>query len=119
MEPEARALRGGGGTGGRRLRVCDTTARTQRRVRDAQRRDAATRNDHRREYRVASSRTKLVTSQGGWRPITLGEVAYVISGFAFSSRDFQSVGVPVIKISNIRVGDVDHSEFQRVDPTFL
>lgn len=43
----------------------------------------------------------------------------MISGYAFSSGDFQSSGIPVIKISNIRVGNVDLSETQYVDPKFL
>jgi type I restriction enzyme, S subunit len=49
----------------------------------------------------------------------LGEVAKVISGFAFKSSSFTGQGVPVIKIANIRVGTVDLSDVDCVDPNFL
>jgi type I restriction enzyme, S subunit len=51
--------------------------------------------------------------------IRLGDVAKVISGYAFSSADFQKFGVPVVKIANVRLGYVDLSETQFVDPSFL
>ena len=37
-----------------------------------------------------------------WREVRLGEVADVFSGFAFSSKDMQNKGVPIIKIGNIQ-----------------
>jgi type I restriction enzyme S subunit len=49
----------------------------------------------------------------------VGDIAKVISGFAFKSHSFQADGVPVIKIKNIRIGSVDLSESDRVDPSFL
>jgi type I restriction enzyme S subunit len=39
--------------------------------------------------------------------VRLGKVAKVISGYAFKSSAFTNSGVPVIKIANIRVGNVD------------
>ena len=48
-----------------------------------------------------------------WSTIRLGDVAKVISGFAFKSQSFQAVGIPVIKIKNIRIGTVDLSEIGR------
>ncbi len=54
-----------------------------------------------------------------WTKIKLGNIAKVISGFAFKSKDFQDNGIPVVKIKNIRVGTVDLSEVDFVDPEFL
>jgi len=54
-----------------------------------------------------------------WRRARLGDVAHVISGYAFKSSEFQDNGIPVIKIGNIRVGHVDLSNVERVDPHFL
>ena len=53
-----------------------------------------------------------------WSTIRLGDVAKVISGFAFKSQSFQAVGIPVIKIKNIRIGTVDLSEIEYVDDHF-
>ncbi|EHQ06095.1 restriction endonuclease subunit S [Leptonema illini] len=36
----------------------------------------------------------------------IGEYVTVLSGYAFKSEDFQAVGVPVIKIGNIKLGHV-------------
>jgi type I restriction enzyme S subunit len=55
----------------------------------------------------------------GWEIKKVGDVAKVISGYAFKSNDFQEKGIPVIKIKNIRVGTVDLSDAQCVDPRFL
>ena len=55
----------------------------------------------------------------GWPRKPLGQVAEVVSGYAFKSGDFGDRGVPVIKIKNIRVGTVDVSEADRVDHKFL
>lgn len=49
-------------------------------------------------------------SKNGWKVRRVGEVAKVISGYAFKSADFRDDGIPVIKIKNIRVGHVDLSE---------
>lgn len=49
----------------------------------------------------------------------LGEVAKVISGYAFKSAEFGGEGVPVIKIKNIRVGTVDLDDAAYVDERFL
>ena len=38
-----------------------------------------------------------------WKKIKLGEIAKVISGFAFKSKDFlKDKGIPAIKIKNIK-----------------
>ena len=49
----------------------------------------------------------------------LGDVAKVISGYAFKSAEFGEKGVPVIKIKNIRVGTVDLGDAAYVDERFL
>jgi len=60
-----------------------------------------------------------MASHTHWKNIRLGDVAKVISGFAFKSKDFQQEGIPIIKIKNIRVGAVDLSEVDYVDSSFL
>jgi len=37
-----------------------------------------------------------------WEQVEIGNVSKVISGFAFKSKDFQTIGTPVIKIKNIK-----------------
>jgi type I restriction enzyme S subunit len=54
-----------------------------------------------------------------WGKAKLGDVAKVISGFAFKSKSFQSQGVPVLKIKNIRIGSIDLSDVDCVEPSFL
>lgn len=56
-----------------------------------------------------------------WKEIKIGSVAKVLSGFAFKSADFGVVnsGMPVIKIKNIKNGDVDLSEADFVSESFL
>ncbi len=61
----------------------------------------------------------MASIQHGWTRKPLGDVADVISGYAFKSSEFSERGVPVIKIKNIRVGSVDLSEADRVDEKFL
>ena len=54
-----------------------------------------------------------------WDSICLGDAAKVISGFAFKSQDFLEIGIPIIKIKNIRLGTVDLSEADFVTPDFI
>ena len=42
----------------------------------------------------------------GWIETTLGDVARVNSGFAFSTKSWRDTGIPVIKINNVRNGHV-------------
>lgn len=51
--------------------------------------------------------------------VRLGDIAKVISGFAFKSSEFSGEGVPVVKIANIRVGFLDLDGAQRVNPSYL
>jgi len=36
-----------------------------------------------------------------WAKVKLGDVCKIIPGFAFKSAEFQSSGIPVVKIANI------------------
>jgi type I restriction enzyme S subunit len=42
----------------------------------------------------------------GWEMTTLGAVSNVIPGYAFKSKDWADAGIPVIKIKNIRPGNL-------------
>ncbi|NCB40045.1 MAG: hypothetical protein EOM80_14870, partial [Erysipelotrichia bacterium] len=57
----------------------------------------------------------------GWVKEKIASYAKVIPGYAFNSSDFKDTGIPVIKIANVRNGQVDFSESstQYVDATFL
>jgi len=61
----------------------------------------------------------MASIQNGWQRKPLGDVADVVSGYAFKSSEFGDRGIPVIKIKNIRVGSVDLSEADRVDEKYL
>ena len=50
---------------------------------------------------------------------TLGDVAKVLSGFAFKSSDMGESGHPVIKIKNINPPDVDVSDVQRIPASVI
>lgn len=49
----------------------------------------------------------------------MGEVAKVISGYAFKSSEFCEKGIPVIKIKNVRIGHVDLADADHVNEKFL
>jgi type I restriction enzyme S subunit len=57
--------------------------------------------------------------QRTWPRRPLGEVAGVGSGYAFKSSEFGNRGIPVIKIKNVRVGEVDLSSAEFVDEKYL
>ncbi|MBX7244147.1 MAG: restriction endonuclease subunit S [Candidatus Sumerlaeaceae bacterium] len=69
--------------------------------------------------RGGNSEYSGISAKSGWPRKPLGEVADVVSGYAFKSSEFGSQGIPVIKIKNIRVGSVDLSEADRVDEKYL
>jgi len=48
----------------------------------------------------------LEDAPDNWERITLGEVAQVRSGYAFKSKDWQDYGVPVVKIANVKNGEL-------------
>jgi type I restriction enzyme, S subunit len=49
----------------------------------------------------------------------IGDIAKVISGYAFKSTEFKDRGIPVIKIRNVRLGTVELSGSQFVDERYL
>jgi type I restriction enzyme S subunit len=51
-----------------------------------------------------------------WENRKIGQVCKVISGYAFKSSEFQETGIPVLKIANIRNGNV---EFNDINTQFL
>ena len=61
----------------------------------------------------------MTSRSAQFETINLGDIAKVVSGYAFKSGDFGDEGVPVIKIKNIRVGHVDLSDVAYIDPSFL
>jgi type I restriction enzyme S subunit len=46
---------------------------------------------------------------GDWATVELGEVAAVRSGYAFKSSDWKDVGIPVVKIANVKGGRLEMS----------
>jgi len=46
----------------------------------------------------------------GWAMCTLSNVCKIYSGFAFSSNDYRTEGIPLIRISNIKNNTIDLSE---------
>jgi type I restriction enzyme, S subunit len=59
------------------------------------------------------------TATDSWMLRPLGEVADVVSGYAFKSSDFGEFGIPVVKIKNVRVGYIDIADADCVDEGFL
>ena len=49
-----------------------------------------------------------------WREVKLGDIAEVLSGYAFKTKDFVETGVPVVKIKNIIPPIVDIKDAQYV-----
>ena len=39
--------------------------------------------------------------EGEWKTATIGEIAPLSGGYAFQSNHFSSVGIPIVRISNI------------------
>lgn len=55
-------------------------------------------------------------SRSGWTEVRLGDLARVEQGYAFPSRAFSSEGVPVVRMSNLRRGELDLEGAARVSP---
>lgn len=54
-----------------------------------------------------------------WQEIVAGDVFDLEGGYAFKSEDFISVGVPVIKIKNVKANFFSEHEFSYVADKFL
>ena len=50
----------------------------------------------------------------GWAWTKLGEVAEFINGYAFKSADFSEIGVGIVKIGDIQLGEISTSGMSRV-----
>jgi type I restriction enzyme S subunit len=61
----------------------------------------------------------MATICNSWQRKLLGDVADVISGYAFKSSEFGNRGIPVIKIKNIRIGSVDLTDTAKVNEKYL
>lgn len=60
-----------------------------------------------------------MNKQDEWTTARIGDIARVISGYAFKSSEFGNTGIPVIKIKNIRLGYVDLSDTEFVSEQYL
>ena len=49
-----------------------------------------------------------------WQSLKVGDVADVLNGYAFKSKDFTDEGIPVIKIKNIVPPSIELSDVQYV-----
>jgi type I restriction enzyme, S subunit len=54
-----------------------------------------------------------------WAKASIGDFFDLIPGYAFKSAEFTDIGVPVIKIKNIKAGHFSEHEFSYVSPHFL
>ena len=50
-----------------------------------------------------------------WEKVEIGKISKVISGFAFKSKDFQTAGIPIIKIKSIKDENIVLDESDCVD----
>ncbi|WP_318513803.1 restriction endonuclease subunit S [Photobacterium leiognathi] len=49
-----------------------------------------------------------------WPLVSIGSVAKVASGYAFKSKDFEEIGSPIVRISNVKNGSVDLTKVARI-----
>jgi type I restriction enzyme, S subunit len=68
------------------------------------------------EFRAIVERQRVPAD---WEEVTVGEIFDLENGYAFKSAEFQSNGVPVIKIKNVKAGYFSEHEFDYVSETFL
>lgn len=73
-------------------------------------------NDVSPEFRAIVERQRVPAD---WEEATVGEIFDLENGHAFKSAEFQSNGVPVIKIKNVKAGYFSEHEFDYVSETFL
>lgn len=55
----------------------------------------------------------------GWRRYKIGDVFTLTPGFAFKSGDFIESGTPVLKIKNVKAGEVVYDDLSYVDNSFV
>ena len=56
---------------------------------------------------------RLKGFSGEWENVKLGEVAPLVGGYAFPSNQFNSVGIPIVRISNILDSGIVGGEFAK------
>ncbi len=56
----------------------------------------------------------MASYPGGWTSLSLGDVASVQGGFAFKSNSFADVGVPIVRMSNLKKGKLALIDAARV-----
>ncbi|MCR9696707.1 restriction endonuclease subunit S [Vibrio parahaemolyticus] len=49
-----------------------------------------------------------------WPLVSIGSVAKIASGYAFKSKDFEEIGSPIVRISNVKNGSVDLTKVARI-----
>jgi type I restriction enzyme, S subunit len=54
-----------------------------------------------------------------WAETSVGDVFNLVTGYAFKSKEFIDVGVPVIKIKNVKAGYFSEHEFSYISPDSL
>lgn len=52
-----------------------------------------------------------------WKEYRIKDIGKVKNGFAFKSKDFTEHGVPIIKIKNVKPGNINFNELSFVSPT--
>ena len=60
-----------------------------------------------------------MAGENGWTRCKIGDVFTLTPGFAFKSRDFAESGTPVVKIKNVKAGEVVLDTLSYVDPKFV
>ncbi|MCS7468518.1 restriction endonuclease subunit S [Stieleria sp. ICT_E10.1] len=59
-----------------------------------------------------------MAGENGWARCKIGDIFDITPGFAFKSRDFSDSGTPVVKIKNVKAGEVVLDNLSYVDPKF-
>ena len=53
-----------------------------------------------------------------WTDVHLGDIASIFPGFGFKSKDFQPSGIPIVKIKNVKAGEISLHSLDHVDFEF-
>ena len=82
--------------------IAKTLTKTERII--SHRRDQIAKLDELVKCRFVELFGDPVLNEKGWTCSQLGDVANVIGGYAFSSKQFATAGIPVLRIGNINTG---------------
>ncbi len=61
----------------------------------------------------------MLDNHANWQTGVVGDVFELTGGYSFKSSDFARAGVPVIKIKNVKAGQLDFSKLEYVPDSFL